>query len=61
MESRPDFSGIFWPGYLDISSKIQTRIFPEKTIESDYAVWYHGTEDYEALGAQNRMTNLISF
>ena len=39
MEKGPDFSGVFWPDYLGISSKIQSRIFPEKTVEHDYAFW----------------------
>lgn len=38
-ESGPDFSGTFRPDYLGISSKIQSHIFPDITVECDYAFW----------------------
>lgn len=63
MGSRPDFSAIFWPDYLGINSKIKSRAFPRENSWMGLCllVWYHGTGDYQALGAQNRVTNLISF
>lgn len=63
MESRPDFSAIFLPDYWGINSKIKSYVFAKENIWMGLCllVCYHGTGDYQALEAQNRVTNLISF